>query len=112
MGRVAKYSGSNSIDAVAWYCDNSNKQTHPVKGKQPNELGIYDMNGNVSEWCYDWRGGYSSSSQTNPQGPSSGSYRVLRGGDVTDTAWSCCLASRSCFSPDDSAFIIGLRLAF
>ena len=79
--RGYKYSGSNNIDGVAWYGDNSGYNTHPVKTKQANELGIYDMIGNVLERCQDWYGSYSSAAQTNPTGPNSGSYRVNRGGD-------------------------------
>ena len=78
--RGHKYSGSNDIDNVAWYWDNSGRKTHPVATKAPNELGIYDMSGNVWEWCADWYGGYSSSAQTNPKGPYGGSGRVYRGG--------------------------------
>ncbi|MBR6193097.1 MAG: formylglycine-generating enzyme family protein [Treponema sp.] len=74
------YAGSNSVGNVAWYDDNSGSQTHNVKTKAPNELGLYDMSGNVWEWCWDWYGNYSSGSQTNPSGSSSGSYRVERGG--------------------------------
>ena len=75
-----KYSGSNNIDDVAWYTYNSGGKTHAVGTKRPNELGIYDMSGNVYEWCSDWYDSYSSMSQTNPKGANSGSYRVLRGG--------------------------------
>ena len=82
-----KYSGSNTIDDVAWYYDNAyntsnNYGTHQVGTKSPNELGIYDMSGNVYEWCSDWYSSsyYSSSPSSNPTGPTSGSYRVLRGG--------------------------------
>ena len=74
-----KYSGSNSISEVAWYDDNSGSKTHAVGTKSPNELGIYDMSGNVWEWCQDWYGSYGGGYQTNPQGPSSGSSRILRG---------------------------------
>ena len=89
-----KYSGSNIVDEVAWYSNNSNYQTHSVKQKRPNELGIYDMSGNLWEWCTDWYGSYSSSSQTNPTGPSSGSYRVLRGSSCLNGAESCRVSTR------------------
>ena len=107
-----KYSGSNTIDDVAWYDGNSGKATHNVKTKSPNELGIYDMSGNVWEWCEDWKGDYSSGSQTNPTGPSSGSIRVLRGGCWYDYAEDCRVSLRDDLNPgsriDDSGFRLAL----
>lgn len=89
-----KYSGSNNIDDVAWYYYNSGGKTHPVGTKSPNELGIYDMSGNVLEWCLDWYGGYSSGAQTNPHGPSTGSGCVLRGGCRSGLARGCRVSFR------------------
>ena len=106
-----KYSGSGNIDDVAWYDDNSGGTTHAVGTKTANELGIYDMSGNVDEWCSDWSGGgYSAGAQTNPQGPSSGSNRVLRGGSWCYIAGSCRVSNRGYGDPDDSDDSNGLRL--
>ena len=110
--RGYKYSGSNTLSNVAWYDDNSSNKTHPVATKASNELGIYDMTGNVDEWCSDWYGDYTSASQTNPTGPNSGSYRVSRGGSWLNSAASCCRVSVRFISPPtirDS--FLGLRLA-
>ena len=109
--RGYKYSGSNTIGDVAWYWDNSDRKTHPVSTKSPNELGIYDMSGNVEEWCQDWFGIYSSSPQTNPTGAASGSSRVFRSGDWYEDAGRCRSSSRNGTRPDKRFSYCGLRLA-
>jgi formylglycine-generating enzyme len=95
-----KYSGSNTIGDVGWYVLNSGKNIHPIGKKGPNELGTYDMCGNVEEWCYDWNGAYPSTPQTNPTGPSSGDSRILRGGCYTLALdYTCQSAYRDWGSP-------------
>ena len=106
-----KYAGSNTLGDVAWYYGNSSSKTHPVKQKQANELGLYDMSGNVWEWCQDWYGSYSSSAQTNPTGSTSGSYRVLRGGSWISDARDCRVSSRGNTTPTNTYNFLGLRLA-
>ena len=105
------YSGGNTLDNVGWYDDNSDKTTHPVAQKAANELGLYDMSGNVCEWCSDWDGTYSSSSQTNPKGPSTGSGRVVRGGSWGIYAALCRVAHRGSYSPSGRGSGGGVRLA-
>ncbi len=106
------YSGGNNLDAVGWYNDNSGSKTHPVAQKQPNELGLYDMSGNVWEWCSDWydKGYYSRSPQNDPQGPNSGIYRVLRSGGWGNGGSSCRVANRSRLRPVSWSNACGFRL--
>ena len=109
--RGYKYSGSNYIGDVAWYDNNSDSKTHPVAQKRPNELGLYDMSGNVWEWCRDWYGGYSSSSQTNPIGPTNGSIRVSRGGSWYSNARNCRVSIRGYNFPSFRCYFLCFRLA-
>ena len=105
-----KYSGSNIIGDVAWYRYNSSSKTHEVGTKAPNELGIYDMSGNVYEWCSDWDGSYSLPAQSNPTGPSLGSSRVIRGGSWSYNAQSCRVSYRYGGYPDLHGSHLGFRL--
>jgi formylglycine-generating enzyme required for sulfatase activity len=108
------YSGGNYIDDVAWHNGNSQGKTHAVGGKEPNELGVHDMSGNVWEWANDWKGAYSSSDETNPKGPNKGgldNYRVFRGGSWNYNSKNCRVSKRENAPPDYKAAHGGFRLA-
>ena len=126
LSRGYRYSGSNTIDDVAWYMDNADRQqTYVVGSKVPNELGIYDMTGNVAEWCQDWteewinyygfdyysKGRYSGDAETNPVGPIYGNYHVTRGGHYWSHDDGCRVTTLEAYTPSTRSRNIGLRLA-
>ena len=106
-----KYSGSDTLADVAWYKGNSSKKTHEVATKQPNELGLYDMSGNVVEWCQDWAMSYSDYNQDNSTYSSSDPFRIIRGGSWNSAASSCRVSSRDGGVPESNDKEFGLRLA-
>jgi formylglycine-generating enzyme required for sulfatase activity len=107
------YSGSSTIDEISWYADNSDRKTHKTGMKAPNELGIFDMCGNVQEWCKDWYFDfyYDSSPNVNPKGPKNGKGRVLRGGGWNSISQHCRVSFRHCTSPSNRSYDVGFRLA-
>jgi len=110
--RNFQYSGSNFIFNVAWTGYSAcKKKTHPVGLKRPNELGIYDMSGNVMEWCQDWFYTYDSIAVSNPKGKETGLRKVLRGGSWANRVETCRITSRSCCKIDDHKRNCGFRLA-
>lgn len=111
-GKKQKYAGSEDVELVGWYGDNSDGSTQPVGRKAANGLGIHDMSGNVREWCQDWydEDYYNSSPVKNPQGPSSGSFRVIRGGSWLNNPRNLRSASRGRGGPDGRNRSLGFRL--
>jgi sulfatase modifying factor 1 len=109
--RGFRYSGSDELDVVAWYWDNSSGKTNKVKSKLPNELGLYDMTGNAREWCSDWYGTYPSEAQKTPVGPATGTERVTRGGSFGSSPRFCRLADRVAEAPGHHNGMLGFRLA-
>jgi len=111
QSRRYKYSGSNDVGEVAWYRDNSEGKTHPAGTKKGNELGIYDMSGNVNEWVSDWDNGYSSNEQTNPQGAPSGMKHLIRSGTAADPASNVRISKRFANPSGDRLNTFGFRIA-
>jgi formylglycine-generating enzyme required for sulfatase activity len=112
-GTQTAYSFGDDADLLgeyAWYDDNSGRTTHPVGGKKPNPWDLYDMHGNVYERCQDWCGDYSNAAVTDPQGPTSGSDRVNRGGGWTSDSDDCRSAFRNRLTPDYRYHILGFRV--
>lgn len=106
------FAGCNrdKLGDYAWYCVNSERCTHIVASLLPNELGLYDMSGNVAEWCYDWLAPYGTEALSNPRGPQSGDSRVLRGGHYNSASPACSVYDRSWYEPAATSEYFGLRL--
>jgi formylglycine-generating enzyme required for sulfatase activity len=109
-GTTTPYSSGISVDGAGWYYSNSRSTTYPVGTKQANEWGLYDMHGNVYEWCWDWYGGYGTAAQTDPLGAVSGADRVERGGSWGNFGWNLRSAYRIYGNPSSGDYFLGFRL--
>jgi formylglycine-generating enzyme required for sulfatase activity len=109
--RSHKYAGSDNADSVAWYFGNSEKSTHAVGKKAANEIGLFDMSGNIYEWCSDWYSSYDGKTLDNPKGSEKGQYKVIRGGSWYDYFSHLTVTNRGNYNPDYKSNIIGFRCA-
>ena len=110
LSRGFTYAGSNDPNSIGWYRGNASGKSHPVGTKDPNELGLYDMSGNLYEWCWDWFGNYGPDAQTNPMGPASGTKKVVRGGAIGWGAAEMGSAQRNRYDPTQTGTNNGFRL--
>lgn len=110
MSKDTPFSGSPVMADCGWYCVNSEGHPHPVGRQKPNELGLYDMSGNISEWCEDWMAPYGSADQQSPRGPRTGESRVMRGGHYNSTSPGCTVYDRSWYLPTGRYEYFGLRV--
>ncbi len=110
-GADGPISGTGRLDEMGWHSGNSDGRPHPVGMKAPNSWGLYDMHGNVYEWCVDWYGKYPESGVADPSGPNEGDHRIERGGSWATDPKFCRSADRNMHIPEDSSHHLGLRLA-